>query len=72
MDLKRIKPILGLKSWEPNTIGEVRHLVGLLGYYSRYIQDFSHIAKPIYDLLKVDKEESRNIQQGQKKRDNQR
>ena len=26
----------------------------------------------MYDLLKVDKEESRNIQQGQKKRDNKR
>ena len=30
----------------------MRHLVGLLGYYRRYIPDFSRVAKPIYDLLK--------------------
>ena len=30
VDAKGIKPILDLKSWEPNTIGELRHLVGLL------------------------------------------
>jgi len=41
-----------LKYWTPKTVGDVRHLVGLLGYYKRYIPDFSRIAKPIYDLLK--------------------
>lgn len=31
--------------------GEVRKLTGFLGYYRSYIQDFSRIAKPIYELL---------------------
>ena len=33
----------------------------MLGYYRRYIQDFSRIAKPIYDLTKVDKVQSEEI-----------
>ena len=28
--------------------------MGLLGYYRRYIENFSRVAKPIYDLLKCD------------------
>ena len=47
-----IKPVICLKDWTPKTVGDVRHLVGLLGYYRRYIPDFSRVAKPIYDLLK--------------------
>ena len=38
----------------PKTVSEVRHLTGLLGYYRRYIENFSRIAKPFYDLLKVE------------------
>ncbi len=38
----------------PKAVGEVRHLTGLRGYYCRYIENFSRIAKPIYDLLKVE------------------
>ena len=29
-------------------------MIGLLGYYRRYIENFSRVAKPIYDLLKYD------------------
>lgn len=36
---------------QPTTVGEVRRLAGFLGYYRSYIQDFSRIAKPIYELL---------------------
>ena len=68
VDPKGIKPILDLKSWKTNTLEEVCHLVGLLGYYRRYIQDFSRIAKPIYDLLKVDKQQLGSMQQGQRNR----
>ena len=38
----------------PKTVREVYHLTGLLGYHFRYIKNFSRIAKPIYDLLKVE------------------
>ena len=61
VDPKGIKPILDLKSWKPKSLGEVRQLLGLLGYYRRYIQDFSRIAKRIYDLKKVDKVQSEEI-----------
>ena len=39
----------------PKTVGEVRSLVGFLGYYRNYVKDFAKKLKPVYDLLKVDK-----------------
>lgn len=52
IDFEKIKPILKLKDAIPKRVGEVRQLIGLLGYYRCYIENFSHIGKPIYDLLK--------------------
>ena len=49
-----IKPILNLQNFTPKTVGDVRRLVGLLGYHRRYIENFSRFAKPIYDLLTSD------------------
>ncbi|PIK42002.1 hypothetical protein BSL78_21124 [Apostichopus japonicus] len=40
-----------LKETSPRTVGDVRKLMGFIGYYRRYIQDFSRLAKPLYDLL---------------------
>ena len=40
----------------PKTVGEVRSLVGFLSYYRNYVQDFAKRLKPVYDLLKTDKE----------------
>ena len=53
LDMDSIKPILNLQNSTPKTVGDVRKLVGLLGYYRRYIKDFSRIAKPTYDLLAI-------------------
>ena len=36
----------------PNTVGELRSLLGFLGYYRGYVKNFFIILKPIYDLLK--------------------
>ena len=36
----------------PKNVGEVRSLLGFLGYYRCYVQDFSRRVKPLYDLLK--------------------
>ena len=41
-----------MKETPPKSIGEVRKLLGLLGYYRRYVPDFSRLAKPLFDLLK--------------------
>ena len=42
---------LQVGSIHPKTVGEVHQIIGLLGYYRKYIKDFSRIAKTIYDLL---------------------
>ena len=51
LDPDSIAPIVNLQKTTPKTVDDVRKLLGLLGYYRRYIQNFSKIAKPIYDLL---------------------
>jgi len=51
MDPADIQPIFDLKEKEPGTVGEVRQLMGLLGYYRKYISDFSRRARCLYDLL---------------------
>ena len=51
MDPSNIDALVALKSTRPKTVGDVRKIVGLLGYYRSYVQDFSRIVKPIYDLL---------------------
>ena len=38
----------------PKTVGEVRSLLGFLGYYRGYVRDFAKILKPVYDLLKLE------------------
>ena len=40
----------------PKTVGELRSLLGLLGYYRCYVKDFSKQVKPLYDLLRKDAE----------------
>ena len=36
----------------PKNVGEVRSLLGFLGYYRNYVRDFARKLKPVYDLLK--------------------
>ena len=38
----------------PKTVGELRSLLGFLGYYRTYVQGFASRVKPLYDLLKGD------------------
>ena len=38
----------------PETVGNLRSLLGFLGYYRNFVMDFSRKMKPVYDLLKVE------------------
>jgi hypothetical protein len=52
LDPSTVAPVLRLKETLPKTVKDVRKLMGFLNYYIRYIENFSSIAKSIYDLLK--------------------
>ena len=47
-----IAAVQGLKEKPPATVGDLRRVLGLIGYYRKYISDFSRQAKPLYKLLK--------------------
>lgn len=53
LDPKDLKATEALRGKTPRTVGEVRKLLGLLSYYRTYIQDFSKISKPMYELLQT-------------------
>ena len=42
----------------PTDIGQLRSLLGFLGYYRTYIKDFSRKLKPVYDLLQVNSDKN--------------
>ena len=51
VDPSGITAVTSLAQETPKTVGEVIQLMGFLSYYRRYIPNFAHIAKPIYELL---------------------
>src|SRR5438128_12490298 len=52
VDPSKVQEVLDWKS--PTSVTEIRSFLGLAGYYRRFIQDFSKIAKPMTKLLQKD------------------
>jgi hypothetical protein len=50
VDAEKVQEAMDWKP--PTTVRQIRSLLGLAGYYWRFILDFSRIAKPMTDLLK--------------------
>ena len=51
----KTEPIEKLRE-TPKTVGDLRKLLGFLGYYRQSIENFSQKAKPIYDILSLPSE----------------
>ena len=51
IDPENLNAVASLKNKTPQTIGELRKLLGLLSYYRRYVPNFAQKAKPLYDLV---------------------
>ena len=49
VDPEKVAAFIKMKS--PRKIKELRAILGLLGFYRRFIQDFLKIAEPLYKLL---------------------
>lgn len=49
----KLEPILNYP--RPKTVREVRRLMGLMGFYQKFIPRYSHLTAPITDLLKKSK-----------------
>ena len=52
VDSENIKAVTDLLKKQPQTIGEVRKLLGLLNYYRRYVKNYATTAHPLFQLLK--------------------
>lgn len=51
--------MIALKEKKPRTVGELRTLLGFLSYYRSFIQEFSRLARPLFELLQTS-DEKRN------------
>ena len=53
MDPAKIEAV---RDWPtPKNMTEIRSFLGLVGYYRRFVKDFSKIARPMTNLMKKDK-----------------
>ena len=59
IDRKATNAVTAMTDLKPQTVGEVRRLMGLL-VYRRHIKNFGQTTKPIYDLLNHDLPKKKN------------
>lgn len=53
MDPCDLEAVLLLKRQKAQMVGEVKRLIGFLDYYRPFIQGFSCVAKPTYELFQT-------------------
>lgn len=53
IDSSKLEPILNYP--RPKSIRDVRRLMGLMGFYQKFVNNYSHITTPITDLLQKSK-----------------
>ena len=58
-DPKNISAVTSKINKKPETISDLRTLLGVVGYFKRYIPNFSKTTSPLYQLLKGQPEKSR-------------
>ncbi len=51
VDPRDLEAVQSLTHKMPQTVGDVRRLLSFLSYYRSSIQDFSRVAKPLYEFL---------------------
>ena len=51
MDEADVEAVKALRKQRPKTVGEVRRLLGFLGYFRKYVPDFSRRAKILFQLV---------------------
>ncbi|KAJ8381309.1 hypothetical protein SKAU_G00020870 [Synaphobranchus kaupii] len=60
--------VRALKEKRPQTVGELRSIMGLLSYYRSYIRDLSRIAGPLYNLMKASPDTQERVSRSAKAR----
>ncbi|KAL0192074.1 hypothetical protein M9458_010370, partial [Cirrhinus mrigala] len=53
IDPRDLEAVRSVTHRTPQTVGDVRRLLGFLSYYRTFIQDFSRVARPLYELLQA-------------------
>ncbi|KAL0163570.1 hypothetical protein M9458_039323, partial [Cirrhinus mrigala] len=53
IDPRDLEAVRSVAHRTPQTVGDVRRLLGFLSYYRTFIQDFSKVARPLYELLQA-------------------
>ena len=56
MEMDPVK-VAGVRDWPtPRNVTEVQSFIGFVNFYRRFVQDFSHVAKPLHQLTKKGEE----------------